>query len=315
MTEPEKPAPAPPSWPERLKRSPVTFAIAAVNVAVFLWAESKGDTTDVRTLLQFGAVERLHVASGEYWRLATSMFLHIGWIHLAWNTYASIGWCTVVERVLGKGRFTAIYLASGIGGACASALAHRVTSAGASGAMFGIIGATLVLRYRVLGSFAAFTRDRFVRSNMANMAIWTVIGLTAVRMDNFAHGGGLVVGTAATLAATSSRRRVGWASLAAAVALSVVAAARPGWTPRGDDAMASAAYTAGYAVGLEGFPENGARARRFADLACRAPGTEACAEAALALGESEDAASKKAGEELRARACTGGYQPACAPAP
>lgn len=312
MTEQGTAPPPPPSLLERIKGSPLTFAIAAINVAVFLWAESQGDTTQIATLLRFGADEQLHVASGEYWRLATSMFLHIGWVHLAWNTYASVGWCTAVERGLGRLRFLVVYLASGIGGACLSALAHRVTSAGASGAMFGIIGATLVLRYRQLGSFAAFARDRFVRSNVVNMAIWTLIGLTAIHMDNFAHGGGLVVGTAAALAATSRRRRITWAAVLAGTIALVVAAARPGWIPRDDDAGAGAAYATGYALGLEGFPHDPPRARRLAELVCRAPATPSCAQAAWALRDSGDEAVKKRGEELLARACSSGYALACA---
>jgi rhomboid protease GluP len=253
----------------------------------------------------------MHVVTGEYWRLVTPMFLHIGWMHLLWNTYASVGWCAVVEKVIGKGRFLAVYLASGIGGACASVLFHRVTSAGASGAMFGIIGATLILRYRVLGSFAAFTRDRFVRSNLVTMGIWTAIGLTAINMDNFAHGGGLVVGGAATLAATSKQRRAGWAGVCALVVALAVAAARPGWTPRGDDAEAGAAYATAYALALEGFPREVERATRLADLVCRAPATAACTQAAWALRDSGDAVARGRGEALLARACSEGFSVAC----
>lgn len=276
--DPSAPDPAQPSIAERLKSSPVTFALAAINVAAFLWAESHGSTTEVPTLLRYGAVERIHVASGEYWRLATSMFMHVGWIHLLWNTYASVGWCTLVEKVMGKPRFLAIYLLSGIGGACASAFFHRITSAGASGAMFGIIGATLVLRYRVLGNFGEFVRDRFVRSNVMNMAIWTAIGLTAVNMDNFAHGGGLVVGALATIAATSApqRRRFGWAAAVAFVAGFVVLAARPGWTPTGENGQVTAAYALAYTEGVEGFKKNPERAARMRALACRDAESEAC---------------------------------------
>lgn len=272
------PDPAQPSIGERIRSSPITFALAAINVALFIWAETSGSTTQTGTLLRFGAVERLHVASGEYWRLATSMFLHVGWIHLLWNTYASVGWCTVVEKVLGKTRFLAVYLLSGIGGACASALFHRVTSAGASGAMFGIIGATLVLRYRVLGDLKVFVSDRFVRSNVMNMAIWTAIGLTAVNMDNFAHGGGLVVGALATIAATAApaRRRIGWAGAVAFVVALVAFAARPGWKPAGDDGEAAAAYVLAYSEGVEGFTKNTGRAERMRELACRDPASNAC---------------------------------------
>lgn len=276
--DPSPPDPAQPSIGERIRSSPVTFALAAINVAVFLWAETHGSTLKTGTLLQYGAVERLHVATGEWWRLGTSMFMHVGWVHLLWNTYASVGWCTVVEKVLGKPRFLAVYLLAGIGGACASAFFHRVTSAGASGAMFGIIGATLVLRYRVLGNVQEFVRDRFVRSNVINMAIWTAIGLTAVNMDNFAHGGGLVVGVLATIAATSAppRRKIGWAGVFAFVAGLVALAARPGWTPTGDDGEAAAAYVLAYSEGIEGFPKNAARAERMRALACRDAASQSC---------------------------------------
>jgi hypothetical protein len=161
------------------------------------------------------------------------MFMHVGWIHILINTYASIGWCTVVERVLGKPRFLAVYLLSGIGGACASALLHRVTSAGASGAMFGIIGATLVLRYRVLGNVGEFVRDRFVRSNVTNMAIWTAIGPRPSTWTT-SRRRGLVVGALTTIAATSAPRR----RLAGRAPSPVVGSSRwppARWKPTGDD--------------------------------------------------------------------------------
>jgi rhomboid protease GluP len=276
--DPVAPDPAQPSIGERIRSSPVTFALAAINVAAFLWAETHGSTLKTGTLLQYGAVERLHVASGEWWRLGTSMFMHVGWMHLLWNTYASVGWCTVVEKVLGKPRFLAVYLLSGVGGACASAFFHRITSAGASGAMFGIIGATLVLRYRVLGDIREFVRDRFVRSNVMNMAIWTAIGIYAINMDNFAHGGGLVVGALTAFAATAvpARRKIAWGAAVALVVACVVAAARPGWQPKGDDGEATAAYALVYSDGIEGFPKNGARAERMRALACRDPASRAC---------------------------------------
>jgi rhomboid protease GluP len=277
--DPSPPDPAEPSLAERVRSSPITFALAAINVAAFLWAETHGSTVKTGTLLQYGAVERIHVASGEWWRLTTSMFMHVGWMHLLWNTYASVGWCTVVEKVLGKQRFLAVYLLAGIGGSCASAYFHRVTSAGASGAMFGIIGATLVLRYRVLGDIKEFVRDRFVRSNVVNMAIWTAIGIYAINMDNFAHGGGFVVGALATAVATAPppRRKMGWAAVVALVVGFVVVAARPGWQPTDDDGEAAAAYVLLYSEGREGFPKNVARADRIRALACRDPQSRACA--------------------------------------
>ena len=109
---------------ERLRGAPVTVGLTAINVAFFLLAESSGSTRDASTLLRFGAVESQHVWAGQYWRLASYMFLHIGWAHLLWNSYASFGWCVRVERTLGHGRFLAVYLLSGL----AAALPRRCWS-------------------------------------------------------------------------------------------------------------------------------------------------------------------------------------------
>jgi rhomboid protease GluP len=188
----------PEGWFTKARAVPITALLTAINVAVFLWAESQGDTTEPLTLLRFGAVEPTLVRAGEYWRVATYMFLHIGWVHLIWNTWASVSWCSAVERVVGHTRFLAIYLLAGIGGGIASVLFSPAISAGASGAMFGIVGATLAIRGQQLGTLSDFFADRGVRATLANIGIWTVIGLTAIRMNHYAHFGGLVVGAIAT---------------------------------------------------------------------------------------------------------------------
>jgi rhomboid protease GluP len=217
-----------PSLKDMLRSAPLTFVLAAINVAVFLWAERNGNTETITTLLQFGAAERVHVWSGEWWRLGTYMFLHIGWIHLLWNTYASIGWCVAVEKAVGSGRFLLVYLVSGVGAGCASVICHEAVTAGASGAMFGIVGLTLILRRRMLPSWDAFFQDRGVRSTFVNIGIWTVLGLTAIAMDNYAHGGGLVVGALAAWVITGPRASwAAWGAFAAAFALLFAAALRP----------------------------------------------------------------------------------------
>ena len=185
-----------------LRASPVTIAFLFANAAVFLFAESHGSTTTTEILIHFGASERGHLWSGEYWRLITPMFLHIGWMHLAWNAYGLFGWCRPVERALGSARFALAYLASGIGATATSVLCHDVVSAGASGAGFGIIGVALALRFRAVGSRRAFLDDATVRSTLGTMAVWTVLGLVALGMDHFAHLGGFVVGGALGLVLT-----------------------------------------------------------------------------------------------------------------
>jgi membrane associated rhomboid family serine protease len=221
------PRPPAPPFLERLRGAPVTLLFTFVNVVVFLVAEVSGGTTNAANLLRFGAVEAHHVWAGEYWRLASYMFLHIGWMHLLWNSYASFGWCVPVERSLGGGRFFAVYVLSGLAGGAASTVLPYSVSAGASGAMFGIVGAQLALRRRELRSFAAAFQDPGTRSTLAGIAIWTVIGLTAMPMNNRAHFGGLVAGAIAAWIFTSPRPRVLGVPAALAFAALLVFATRP----------------------------------------------------------------------------------------
>jgi rhomboid protease GluP len=179
---------------DRVKLAPLTFAICAINVVVFLVVETPAGSTNTATLLRVGALERSHVWAGEYWRFVTPMFLHIGWIHMLWNTYCLVGWCSPIERNLGRARFAFTYLTTGMGACAVSLLCHDVIGAGASGAAFGIVGMTMALRWKVLGSWAAFIADGWVRSTGSMIVVWTILGFTAMSMDNFAHLGGLLTG-------------------------------------------------------------------------------------------------------------------------
>jgi rhomboid protease GluP len=247
MQEPPRPVvvqpPPPPSLWDRVRVAPVTIGLAAVNVCVFVLAWRWDSSLENVTLLRFGAVKQSMVSFGEWWRIGTCMFMHISWMHLLWNTYASFGWCAPVERALGGQRFLVVYLLSGIGGGCASALCHDVTAAGASGACFGIVGATLVLVRRRAPSWEVFFKLPGVRSTLISAGIWTVIGVTLVNMDNFAHGGGFVTGIVVTTMVTS--RTAAWRSpllaLPMAAAMFVVGA-RPWHKPTPKEADEVAVY-------------------------------------------------------------------------
>jgi rhomboid protease GluP len=212
---------------------PATLAIALVCTAAWSAAALTGDTTSARHLLAAGALERGHVWAGQPWRLLTAPFLHAGAAHLLWNVAGAVVSCGPVERALGSWRFLAIYLASAVGGSALSLLAQDVVSAGASGALFGVLGAVLVLRWRVLGGWRAFLADTPTRGLLSALAAWNLIGLALVfagiRMDHWAHVGGFVSGVVAAGALTS-RRRVP-ASAAAALLLAALAAVAA-W-PRG----------------------------------------------------------------------------------
>ncbi len=221
---------------ERLRASPATSLLLGISVAVFVVQGSPFANVPVDVLLARGAVERYHVWGGQYWRLLTSAFLHIGLIHLAWNVINGFSWSSEVERRLGPARTVAAYLLTGVGASAVSVLGHRVVAAGSSGALFGMIGLLLALWHRQMGSWKAFLGDPVVRSNLKMVAIWFAIGL-ALPMDNFAHAGGLAFGVllgwplAPPPGSSRARRAAVWTGGLAILGAVVVAACRPGADP------------------------------------------------------------------------------------
>ena len=154
----------------------MTTLMFAICVVVFLIAETSGGTKNTTTLIRFGAVGRTWVWAGEYWRLGTSMFLHIGALHLFCNAFFGFRMCALAENQIGGLKFLALYLGSGVVGAAASVIGHNALSAGASGALFGVVGWMLVtLRVRA-GSLRAFTQNPAIRQQLIWIAAWFVLG-------------------------------------------------------------------------------------------------------------------------------------------
>lgn len=123
----------------------ISLVLIGINVVVYLLQMA----TDARnpSVYQLGAMQGFSVATGEYWRLLTSEFLHGGLIHLAMNMVALYLFGPVAERVLGTGRFVATYLTLAVG---ASTFVYLFTdpsrgTVGASGAIFGLFGLVFVL--------------------------------------------------------------------------------------------------------------------------------------------------------------------------
>jgi membrane associated rhomboid family serine protease len=315
---PARPAPPPgaaePTLVQKLRAAPLTFALVAINAAVFLWAEMHGGTTNEGTLLRYGAIEPLHFWAGEYWRVLTYMFMHIGWMHILMNMYVLVGWGAALERALGKKRFLLLYMLSGVGAGCTSVIGGILfgphLSAGASGALFGIIGAVLALRRRQLPSFEAFFADKAIRSTLLQIGLWTVIGSVALHLDNAAHFGGLVVGFVVCWLYTSRSSRNLWLAFAAAFAALFVFAARPWWSPSGTHANYIAIYANSYLTGKNPtrgetgpWPIDVARGVRFAEKGCSHGVAHACAVLAdhIETMGAPDAAAKS--DALRARTC------------
>ncbi len=209
--------------------APVSLALMTANIAAFAWVEAQGAAGDQAALVRLGALERSRVWAGEPWRLISAAFLHVGWFHLACNVALGIVVCGLVERALGKVPLLVAYLTSAAGGSALSLLGQDGVSAGASGALFGMVGAILALHLRALGGWRPFLRSRATHGLAAGVLSTSFAGPFLVPIDHLAHAGGLAVGSIAgwLMSRPPARRGWPWAAFAAALAVLVAAAAWP----------------------------------------------------------------------------------------
>ena len=133
---------------EELKKEPVTVFLILINMLVFVITELTGGTEDTMHMLQCGAAYTPAIIQGEYYRIFTSMFLHFGMQHLANNMLVLFVLGGRLERTTGKLKYLLIYLLGGAGGNLLCVfleLNHRdfAVSAGASGAVFAVMGAMI----------------------------------------------------------------------------------------------------------------------------------------------------------------------------
>lgn len=173
-----------------------TVGLIVVNVAVFMIMTMFGDTEDAVFMLQHGAMyEPFVIEQHEYYRMFTCLFLHFGIDHLLNNMVmlGALGWN--LEQEIGKARFLAIYFVSGIAGNILSlfydlSMENPAVSAGASGSIFGLMGALLyvvILNRGRLGRLSG-------RGMLIMVALSLYFGFASSGVDNLAHIGGLVSG-------------------------------------------------------------------------------------------------------------------------
>jgi len=178
----------------RPSRPIVTWVLMAINVILWLAMLPLGGSSDPDVLIRFGIKVNSLILQGQYWRFVTPIFLHIGILHLAFNTYALYVFGPQIEHFFGSARFLAIYLLSGISGVLLSFALSPRAAAGASGAIFGLIGTEVVFFYHYRNVFG-----RRGRQQLYNLLI--VVGYNIVftfsvpNIDVWGHVGGLLAGS------------------------------------------------------------------------------------------------------------------------
>jgi membrane associated rhomboid family serine protease len=181
----------------RTRRTVISYSLFAFNILVFLLMSLAGGSQNLDTLLGFGAKHNVAIDSGETWRFVTPIFLHIGFLHLAFNSYALWIVGPQVEKLYGGPRFLLLYLITGVAGVAASYFYNPyIPSAGASGAIFGLFGVLLVFSFKYRKSVPAFFSNALGSGILLTLGINLVIGWTFEHVDVAAHLGGLIAGCA-----------------------------------------------------------------------------------------------------------------------
>lgn len=233
-----------------LREIPVTVGLIAANLlaalAVFIhW----GTTSDLGALVQAGANVKSAVAHGEYWRLSSYMFLHVGLLHLGINLYGLWVLGRLVEQMVGSLRFFVIYVGSGLMGGLASYfMGGGTTSAGASGAVFGLLAAAVVELAIHRKSYPRRWSGALLGMLLFLGAANVAIGFIYQVIDQSCHLGGLVGGAVLGFALSRKHRfaKASWVR-PVVVGLAVACAGALGWG-------ASAAVTSDFADTIARYP-------------------------------------------------------------
>lgn len=179
------------------RRPLFTYIFLGANIVIFLLMALAGGSTNESTLMAFGVKSNPAIARGEWWRFITPIFIHIGMLHLFFNSYALWIVGPQVEKLYGAARFVILYVLTGVAGVYASYFYHpQSESAGASGAIFGLFGVLLVFGVRYRNSIPPFFKRAVGTGVLPVIVINLIIGFTIPAIDNSAHLGGLLAGAA-----------------------------------------------------------------------------------------------------------------------
>jgi len=212
----------------------VTMALIGINVLVYLVtvAQGSGISSPGGSLFNNWALFGPAVANGDWWRLLTAAFLHGSILHIGFNMFVLYVVGGAVESFMGPMRYLALYLVSGLAGSAGALVVDPTqVTVGASGAIYGIFGALLIIEYTQTGSLAG--------QAMTLIAINLALSFTIPGISWGGHVGGLIGGILATLAISRFGRghiaygRPGIVGIAGLIVVGVASVAVAYWKVRG----------------------------------------------------------------------------------
>ncbi len=183
----------------KIKKPYVTYFIIFINVLIYLCMSFFGEGSyDNNTLLRYGALFKPYLTElNQYYRLLTCAFVHVGLVHLLFNMYALYIVGAQLESFLGKIQFLAVYLFSAVTGSIMSCVfTENAISAGASGAIFGLLGSLLYFGYHYRVYLGNVLKSQIIPLIVFNL----LLGFVLVGVDSAAHIGGLIGGLLITMA-------------------------------------------------------------------------------------------------------------------
>lgn len=182
------------NWRKYLRYYPVTSLLIVINLVMFVLTSIDGGSRNPLTLMKYGALSDLPQFVDEAWRYFTAMFLHNGFDHLLFNSFALLVFVPPLERIMGSWKFAILYLLSGLlGNIIGLAYYERAEGyhflVGASGAIYGAYGA-----YLYIALFQQQVIDESSRKTLFTLLILGILFSFTPGVSLIAHVGGLVGG-------------------------------------------------------------------------------------------------------------------------
>ena len=214
--------------------APVTKALIAINLALYLIGAVQGHgglNNPGGSIYQKLWLDAYDVHGGGWWRLITTAFLHANVLHIAFNMLALWWIGAPVEQYLGRARYVGLYLVAGLAGSAGALMQTPLVTVGASGAIFGILGAMMILEYQLTG--------RLGGNAMTLIVINLVISFSFAGISWGGHVGGLIGGILVTLAYARWGRghaaygKLGYGGVIGLVVVAVASVAVAYWKVRG----------------------------------------------------------------------------------